>query len=66
MYIKMVGLYEMENQKAYFRNVGDGCFDFVRDKNYASDLSNEEAEDIMKDKDWYLKNYGAEFMFVIK
>ena len=66
MYIKIVGLYGMENQKGYFGNVGDGCFDFVRDKKYASDLSNEEVEDIMKDKDWYLKNYGAEFMFVIK
>ena len=66
MYIKMVGLYGMENHKAYFREIGDGCFDFVNDKKFASDITREEAEKIMESQDWYLKQYNAEFMFMMR
>ena len=38
MIIKMMGLYGFDDTKAYFREIGDGCFDFVNNKKYASDL----------------------------
>ena len=66
MYIKMVGLYGFENTKAYYRKIGDGCFDFVNNKKFASDITREEAEKIMKSQDWYLKQYNAEFMFMMR
>lgn len=65
MIIKMMGLYGFDDTKAYFRKIGDGCFDFVNDKKYASNLSIEEAEEVMKYKDWYLNNYKADIMFII-
>ena len=66
MYIKMIGLYGMENSKAYYRKIGDGCFDFVNDKKFASDITREEAEKIMENQDWYLKQYKAEFMVMMR
>ena len=66
MIIKMVGLYGFDDTKAYFREIGDGCFDFVNNKKHASDLSREKVEEVMKYKDWYLNQYNAEFIFVIK
>lgn len=66
MYIKMIGLYGMENQKAYFRKVGDGCFEFCSNKKYASVLSKEEAKQVLEHKDWYLKQYNAEFVYSIR
>lgn len=65
MIIKMMGLYGLDNTKAYFRNIGDGCFDFVNNKICASNLSSKEAEEVMKHKDWYLNAYKADFMFII-
>lgn len=66
MIIKMIGLYGLDNTKAYFRKIGDGCFEFVNNKEFSSDLSNDETEKVMKNKEWYLKNYNAELMFVMK
>ena len=66
MIIKMVGLYGIEDQKAYFRKIGDGCFDFVSDKKFASYLKEDEAKRVMDNKDWYLKQYNAEFIYTIK
>ena len=65
MIIKIIGLYGLDNTKAYFRKSGDGCFDFVNNKKYASNLSSEEAEEVMKHKDWYLNNYEADIMLII-
>ena len=65
MIIKMMGLYGFDDTKAYFREIGDGCFDFVNNKKYASDLSREEAEKVMKHKDWYLNNYKADIIFIM-
>ena len=62
----MIGLYGMENSKAYYRKIGDGCFDFVNDKKFASDITREEAKKIMESQDWYLKQYNAEFMFMMR
>lgn len=66
MYIKMIGLYGMENHKAYYRKIGDSCFDFASDKKFASDITREEAEKIMESQDWYLKQYNAEFMVMMR
>ena len=57
MIIKMMGLYGFDNTKAYFRNIGDGCFDFVNNKKYASDLSREEAEEIIDNPTQALEDY---------
>ena len=65
MIIKMVGLYGMEGIRAYFRKNGDGCFDFASDKKFASDLTEDEVKSVMSNKDWYLKQYNAEFIYTI-
>lgn len=65
MYIKMIGLYGMENRKAYYHKIRDGYF-FASDKKYASNITREEAEKIMENQDWYLKQYNAEFMVMIR
>lgn len=54
MIVKMVGLYGLEDVKAYFRKIGSGCFDFTTKKKFASDLSAEEAK-IVVDKTYCLK-----------
>lgn len=65
MIIKMIGLYHMDGQKAYFRKIGDGCFDFVSRIEYASQLTKNEVENVMGHKDWYLDQYNAEMLVVI-
>lgn len=60
MYIKMIGLYGIDNQRAWFRKIGDRCFDFVSRKEYASDLTEAEADDVMRHSEWYCNQYGAE------
>lgn len=64
MYIKMIGLYGIPDQTAWFRLIGNGCFDFVSHKEYASDLNEEEVNKVMTHKDWYCKAYNAEMMFI--
>lgn len=63
MYIKMIGLYGFETQKAWFRKLGDG-FDFVNHKEFASDLTAEEASRVMEHSDWYCDQYQAEVLIV--
>ena len=65
MYIKMIGLYGFENQKAWFRKRGD-CFDFVSRKEFASDLNEEEAVQVMEYKEWYCNQYQAELLIIEK
>ena len=65
MIIKMEGLYHLEGQEAYFRKIGDGCFDFASKIDYASHLTEQEVESIMKHRDWYLDQYNAERLVVI-
>lgn len=60
--VKMIGLYGLPNQTAYYRKQGDGCFDFVNDKKYASELTISEAVKIIFVSDWYCKGYNAEKM----
>lgn len=53
-----------DGRKAYYRKQGDGCFDFCNDAKYASDLTKEECDGILRNKEWYCKQYGATDMTV--
>lgn len=64
MIIKMTGLYGLEYASAYYRKNGD-CFDFVRHLQYASELTKEEVETVLKHKEWYLKQFSAKDLTVI-
>lgn len=62
-YIYIENLYGIDDgRKAYFRKQGAGCFDFVNSREYASDLTKEEAEEIMSYASWYRSQYGANTM----
>ena len=61
MFIIMVGLYGIEGMVAYYRKNGD-CFDFVSDIKFASELTEEECERVLKYEDWYCKQYNADHM----
>lgn len=62
-YIYIENLYGInDGQKAYYRKQGASCFDFVNSKEYASDLTEEEAEEIMFYADWYKNQYKASAM----
>lgn len=62
-YIYIENLYGIDDgRKAYYRKQGTGCFDFANSKEYASDLSKEEADEIMRYANWYKKQYGANAM----
>ena len=64
MYIVIHNLYGLnDGRKAYFRKLGD-CFDFVSDKKFASDLTQQECEKIISQKDWYCEQYNASDMTV--
>lgn len=51
-----------DGRRAYYRRGGEGFFDFVNSKEYASDLTKEEAAEIMSYADWYKKQYEANAM----
>ena len=62
-YIYIENLYGInDGRKAYYRKQGVYCFDFVNSKEYASDLTKEEAEAIMSYADWYKNQYKASVM----
>ena len=64
VYVKMINLYRLSDNAAYFRKQGTGCFDFSWDKAYASKLTIQEATKIMAYADWYCKQYNAEKMVI--
>lgn len=47
-----------DGKKAYYRKLGL-CFDFVNSKQFASDLTKEEAEKVLAHGEWYKKQYNA-------
>ena len=64
MYIVIHNLYGLKDgRKAYYRKLGDR-FDFVPDKQFATDLTRQECEKIISHKDWYCKQYNASDMTV--
>lgn len=52
MYIKLVGLYHMDENdpkfSSYYQKVGTYCFQFVHTKANATNLSQEECDAVMK------------------
>ena len=50
--------------KAYYRKLGDSCFDFVSDQKYSSELTKDEAEKIMQYTIRYKNQYKASEMGV--
>ena len=50
--------------KAYYRKLGDSCFNFVSDKKYSSDLTKDEVKKIMQYAEWYKNQYKASEMGV--
>ena len=64
MKIKMINLYGIDDV-AWYQKVGKYCFQMVAFEDQASELTLEEAEDILKDKDWYCMQYNAEDMCIV-
>ena len=66
MKIVIHNLYGINNPKlkSYFRKQGTGCFDFVSDEKFASELTEAEALKIFKSADWYCKQYNASHMTI--
>lgn len=52
-----------DGQKAYFRKQGNGCFDFVYQSKFASELTIEEASDVLKNGDFYKNLYKADEIY---
>lgn len=66
MKIAINNLYGIKDgHKAYYRKQGIYCFDFVNNIEYASELTQDEVDRIMKSADWYCKQYNASDMEVI-
>lgn len=67
MFVRMVNLYNktwnIQGHDAWYRKLGD-CFDFVNRKEFASDLTEEEARRVMEHADWFCNQYGAEKIIV--
>lgn len=64
MNIVIHNLHGLNNgNKAYYRKLGD-CFDFVSDKKLATDLTQQECEEIISHKEWYCEQYNASDMTV--
>ena len=52
------------NYKAYYRKQGLYCFDFVTKKDLATDLTQQECDNIIKNSNYYLDMFGAKKMYV--
>ena len=65
MFVKMVGLYGERDDRspAWYRKLGD-CFDFVGDKKYATDLTEEQVKEIINSKEFYLRMFNAKDLIV--
>ena len=64
MKIAIENLYGVKDgRRAYYRKLGL-CYDFVNDKAFSSELTESEALNVLKHKDAYLKQYGAERMVI--
>ena len=65
MYVVMHNLYGLnDGDRAYFKRVGDSCFEFTWNKSSASDLTQQECESILKNQDWYCHQFRASHMTI--
>lgn len=63
MKVYIYNLYGIKDGKrAYYRKSGIFGFDFANSIEFASELTEEEANEILKHKDWYCKQFNAEGM----
>ena len=53
-----------DGRKAYYKKQGIGCFGFVNQKEFASDLTEAEANEIMRHAEWYKKQHKANEMAI--
>ena len=61
----MLNVHGIQGSDGWYRKLGD-CFDFVSQKEFASDLTEEECETIMATKERYCKMYDAFALIVIE
>lgn len=68
MYVKLLGLYHLDEDNpkysAYWQKTGDYTFQFTWDKNNASNLTQQEVDNILKYQKHYCNMYGASKMVV--
>ena len=68
MFVVMHNLYGIKDKnderKVWYKNVGSGCFGFVGDKKYASDMTKEECEKVIQSSDYYCKMFNASHMSI--
>lgn len=68
MFVKLLGLYHLDENdpknSSYWQKLGDYAFQFTPNKANASNLTQEEVDNILKYKDHYCRMYGASKMVV--
>ena len=69
MFIKILGMYHQdendERYASYWQKVGDSCFQFTNNKSKATDLTQEEVDNILQYKRHYCNMYGASKLVVV-
>lgn len=69
MYIKFVGLYHLDKNDpkywSYYQKIGQYCFQLTPNKENASNLTQQEVDNIFKYKRHYCQMYGASDMIAI-
>lgn len=64
--VRMSGLYGVNGYDAYFKEVGDHCFEFVSKLDYATKYdTTEECTRVLNGAKYYLKMYGAQTMNIM-
>lgn len=65
--VELTGMYGMsEKERAFYRKNRDDTYDFVGRKGRATPLSDEQAKQILADKDKYIKKYRAKDLKIVK
>ena len=64
MKIRMNGLYGIDTITAWYRKNGD-LFNFAPKKEFASELTKEEADKVMEHAEWYLNQFNATSMQIM-
>lgn len=65
MVVKMINLYNMKGIDCFFQKIGD-CFNFTPSREFASELTEEEAKEIVSHKNFYTDIYNAEDMIILQ
>lgn len=65
MFVKMSGLYGLNDSDAWYQKVGDGCFQFVNDRKFASDMSEPECRNVLEHGEWSMNQYNASVISIV-